>query len=335
MQKLPICPQNNVNTYLDTGYRCSVLWNHPKFCQWYNERFVRLYSYLSSERLIKIVYEGCAFVKYFYQDALQIDFLSKDLVPFDLIGFMRNNLENGKYIIISLDEIFIEDKFYYKKQHFIHPTLIYGHNDDEGIFYAIGFNKKLNFSYISMSYSEVYESFQSYMALQTRGSADTAIELLTIRQRFNEYKYDPFRFKEEISDYFYGMRFDTNVYPWHDPKYDFAFEFGMNIYDSIRESLNNHLVEPVDYRAFHLLAEHKRGLLEKVLFYINYTNNQKLGSVMEGLNELVKISEIARKKYLMCATKLDANKEYFLDAVTSLAVKEQGVLKMLLDQMQC
>lgn len=56
------------------------------------------------------------------------------------------------------DEYHIPCKWAYQNMHFRHPELIYGYNDDESLFYAIGYTENRKYQKFDFPYSAFCES---------------------------------------------------------------------------------------------------------------------------------------------------------------------------------
>ena len=73
--------------------------------------------------------------------------------------FIRNSIDEGKYIELRLDQYYISDREEYRHRHFMHQNLIYGYDDSLKILYLLGYNSVGKMSKTTISYADVKYQF--------------------------------------------------------------------------------------------------------------------------------------------------------------------------------
>ena len=324
-----ISPQTSVTTYLDVAYYCTIIFTIPNYQNWYNSKFIKLYTYLSGQNSIKIEYEGCAFPKYFYQDLLDIQFIRHQEITCGILSFLIRLINDGAYVEVSLDEYYLPAKSTFGTTHYLHPTLVYGYDTVRQVVLAVGFH---NYQYrqFEIQFDDLQNAYSSFVERQSKKSADLACTIIRVKPSAASCVYNPSLLVDSLRDYLLSIRYDTNIFTWYEDRYEDLIQFGISTYDALIRSMNHPAVYPVDYRSFHLLAEHKRELYKKFTFFNSYYGSKEDEALIAEFHDAVTMSEIVRLKY-MKQTMRGSRPDYafFADALQQLNKKEESVLPRL------
>lgn len=76
----------------------------------------------------------------------------------DIIAKNKEMLEQGRYIIGVYDEFFIPGKGVYQKRHFNHDYVIFGYDDEEGVFKSAAYMADRSYRFYDITYEDYYNS---------------------------------------------------------------------------------------------------------------------------------------------------------------------------------
>lgn len=157
--KLPIRVQQEIKSYTQFALPMCVVFTEKKFHPWILKNFMEIKSSKTiSENGNHFQYainntDGNDLTKMAYGEVLDVTENRWDDIV-DHVGFIRSELKNGFYVHHQLDEFQLAAKGAYKKNHFLHPSLIYGFCDGKREFYAVGF-AGANFKEFVITYDEM------------------------------------------------------------------------------------------------------------------------------------------------------------------------------------
>lgn len=225
----------------------------------------------------------------------------------DIIDYAVDKINLGYYVVIHVDEYYIPEKRAYKKQHYVHHSLVYGYDNSQRKLKAIGFNSEQMFAKISFDYDLFREAYESGK-LHYKGSAPwaetNAIELLRVRDFMQEYPFNLEKFTARLEEYVASKEDFQVVYAQRFDKYTLGGEqlkYGLDIYDEIIRHLYNLMegVVTVDYRAVHLLYEHKKSLYTRLQYVISrYNESVRLGELVDEYRKVMDTVDSARRLFL-------------------------------------
>lgn len=123
------------------------------------------------------------------------------------VAHMKYLLDEGYYIMYSLDEQYIPGMAAYQKWSFIHDSLIIGYNDEKQVFYLYGrfADQKMHLSEVPYSNIEKAVAKKSwYFVLEYNQNNCTNLNISLIRSKLTHYLYSAPEAKR-ISGRKYGM----------------------------------------------------------------------------------------------------------------------------------
>jgi hypothetical protein len=194
----------------------------------------------------------------------------------------------------------------YKKNHFIHESMIYGYDDSTGGFYAVLLDKARNFTSAFIPYSEAVNGikeaylqtsecfYQAYLHLLKPIPARVSFDYPNVQLQINNYLKSTTALVDTYHLSLYDhMAGDTPA----------SYKFGTSVYDELAAAYS--AIDPdwvltwVTYMNFHLLTEHKQHIL-KTLHHVNTTVLEKpvLSTLLESYSLVVNEHELLRIRQL-------------------------------------
>jgi hypothetical protein len=117
--------------------------------EWKNSNVLTFYNYeswgLGSTKALNTIYNG-------YPKTIL------DTAYYNLIGVFEHLLDNRKYITGTYNEYYIPCKNSYMNFDFDHNYLIYGYNQEKGIFHSIGYTKNMKYEPFVIAYNDFISS---------------------------------------------------------------------------------------------------------------------------------------------------------------------------------
>ncbi|RKL64955.1 hypothetical protein CR203_23390 [Salipaludibacillus neizhouensis] len=269
----------------------SVILTKEEHKRWYYSNYTQLFSFGKE-------YKGCT-VDYFPPDSLEYcSLIKKYHLPRELIKktfnenfneFLKDCIDDGYYLYGDFNEYYNpNNKTAYKNQYFPHNIMIYGYNYGQKHFLFSGFFNKTPYKNYTISYSNIQKSFFSINTNDNRYKNSNRCDgLMMFKLKENEcvYPFEYNKFKTSLEDYIYSNNSINKDLLWNDSK---QIVFGSNVYHVVSYFIAN-FSEQLYYdwfriiRSLQVLVEHKKVIIEKVL----YLENQNiLGSSKEILYEL-------------------------------------------------
>ncbi len=308
-KELEVVLQRDINSYLHWALPMCIVKSNDKFAAWHNERFIQVYSltqnydentYIFTDFADKIDSVKLLFRnwdRYRYEDLNDVK---------NIAEFVIEKINMGFYIIIFLDEYYLPQKHFYNVRHFVHPSLIYGYDNNAKEFLSISFDKMQTFTKMSYSYDlfvKAYEGGKLYFIMEDAGYAEHKIVQVIQPHRFDkDYPFDIKHFLSELHNYIFSIsdpykKHICRDHQWRDKNVadEAKIVCGFDVYDDVVENLQKlaYGKSSLDYRMIHLLYEHKEGMYKK-LKYLAYENNfsseftkyvGKYEKIVEGFKE--------------------------------------------------
>lgn len=286
---LDVMLQREITTYLHRSLPLCVVLNDKRYLPWYYTHYIQIFSSVNSTGFTELNYLE---PYHCYQDVLECVMLGAHFfnAHTSIISFIIEKLNLGYYVMINLDEYCLSVKQSYKQHHFVHESLIYGYDQEKQEMLGIGFNQNRLFDKISLSFQEFHNAWDAaYNHYKTSAPWFAWSALLLVKPRPNpaEYPFDKERFMRELAAYLFSQP---------DPciMYGFGFEekdvhYGFAVYDVVAACLLDLLEGKlnIDYRAIHLLAEHKQALYMRLEYlWTRYKLNEEFSELLAGYRNI-------------------------------------------------
>ena len=160
---LPLNLSNMYNTYMFIAYPMSILSAYYIYTEWSLDRFINI----KSNAEFDFNYAGWAYG--LYGEIEQVIDMTRiytsmlcENFKIDITKALIRQINDNRYAYIMLDEYFLSPQSSYRREHFIHDSLIYGYDDDNSVFYAISINSFMGtVRKVKYSFSDVNSAFCS------------------------------------------------------------------------------------------------------------------------------------------------------------------------------
>lgn len=332
---LPVAAQKKVNTYVDVAYKLSIIFSLEGYEKWYHSKFIGIYTYPNKEDRIKLAYAGSSFPAYYYKDILKLENVPYESIGANIHEYICEALGWGKYLMLCLDEYYLSNKQSYQQVHFPHMSLIYGYDTQKEVYYALGFGADLKYTELVFPFGEVEAAYASAKRLHSPKHEPTACEELSLVDN-KSLSYNADEFVISIRDYLYAIRFDASVCPWMEESCEVAFAFGIDVYDAMIETYAGNRYKPLDFRAYHLLYQHKKELLDKLCYYSRTIQKIDEGTLHDFRTKVMHKAEILKmkvqKEFILEGRDFEAHVGYYVETLKALKQDEATVLRAFLKQ---
>ena len=161
LEKNPI-----IRTYQHLAYSFSILGTNQDSYNWMCNQYTQLIDDGKNDMTF--------YLDFLYrQDALECERISCETIKkfkIDVVELIRNEIKEGWYVYICIDEFYIPAREAYQKEHFVHDCLVYGFDDLKKEFYIIGYNDKHMYRESRASYTQMKDSKPRYWICSLRKS---------------------------------------------------------------------------------------------------------------------------------------------------------------------
>ncbi len=299
--ELPATAQNEITTYLHRSLPLCAILANDNYMGWYYSNYIQIFSYRDAKGFLEINYlePRDSFV-----DIADVICLGYHLLREvdSIVDFIKEKIQLGYYLIINLDEYELSNKHDYKKNHYVHASIVYGYDDETRQVKGVGFDKDRLFTGLLFDYNELnvsYTSSKVHYLNYAPWCAWSAVQLIKLKSPERQFPFSKRKFMLDLYDYIHSEADEYRIYNF---EYDVnRVTFGIDVYDDLIKELNTMLRGEfnVDYRALHLLAEHKKSLYARLSYVIEkFKLSTELESKKEAFYQLVLKFEEIRKQFL-------------------------------------
>ena len=336
LKKVLPCAFPPITSYPLIANMMSVLWTYKEQTMpWIVDRFIQLvgrkdilpqksaigtfYEYESSYN--RPMFLSCP---YLYSSRFDRTVLSNNIESFTC--FAKSCIEEGYYLHACLDHYYFTDSPVFQRERYIHPTFIYGFDDEVSKFNirdffkdkyreGIAFYSELDFSYKNVDY-QVKHEYLSYISIFKYRSVHYEVNIDKIRNDYGESLNGCDTRNVYREDYIYRTS---------------ELSYGIKYYDFLSDILasNN-----IDLRAFHVLVDHKT--IQRIrIQYLNekgyIKNSNKVFEAHEQLEKnclllrnmaikaiLTKNPNIVSRGQALCRTMKEEEKSFVLSFLDNL-----------------
>jgi hypothetical protein len=317
-RRLALRVQRDFNTYLWGALPLCVVLSSERLHPWYYEHFFQLYSelYPSGPEPLHVDFSDA----FGYSEVLAVSVVDRAAAGRlgSIVDFIRSCIDSESYCTVFLDQNSLSGSHPPR----VHEFLLFGYDDDSRTFDAVGFagDEVLVFSTQRFDYDAFGTAFQRGLRTTTRDSLCSPIQLLRLRAA--EYAFDVSRIARQLRDYLTGPGDDPRAAGpdswwwslklrgdwWNEPLAVAEIDPGLQIRSGVGvyDHLLAHLAavvrgdQPIDYRVFHLLFEHKRSILRRLEFVRDeYGPRADLDEAIAGFRRLTTVTKKFRLDLLL------------------------------------
>ena len=283
---------------------------------WISDHLIQL---VGREEEGKMIDQWATFYDFATKDAIPayegIPFISKckfDRVALEISDFalfIEEQINAGYYVHAYLDRYYLKVSNDYLKEHYNHQTFIYGYDRSKNEIYIADFyNQK--FDFVSVSYQDINLSYNTDISIKEEYINFWKNHIYTSKQLDYKYEINIDLLKLSLKDYI--DRKDSFL------KYEYTFThrnvktfFGLDFYNVLKIHCNKH-TEFIDYRAFHILCDHKKAMKTRFDYlnnnnFINKSMTYKLNIDIEDLfGETIRLRNMVLKYNIQSDARLHA-----------------------------
>ena len=246
--------------------------------------------------------------------------------------YVKKSINEGYYLHLCLDQFYMSQTPSYRFKHFIHPTFIYGYNEEQNLVYIRDFFQG-KYQDLTASFSEIDESYSN---LPYASTSDFEMMVSAMKYRDVNYQINLNKIKRDYTDYLNAA--DSRGVYSEDPVYrelEKDTVYGIRYYEVLNYMC---LIKGIDIRAAHVLVDHKT-IQEIRLNYLAdngyITNQEELLSLGKSLTQKATILRNMSLKIAMHGYANLAEISRLKDL--SLQTKEEDTyfVKSFLDNLKC
>lgn len=233
----------------------------------------------------------------------------------DVAVLMRTMIDMGCYPQGPYNEEYIPGKFAYQKRYFYHDYMLIGYDDNEEIFYSVGYLADGKFQQFTIPYENMRQ------AIKTVDKPRIVLNFWKYNENF-EYKPNFQRLISELSDYLNSVN--------NSPKVLKSRYWGM---EAVRQLANYYLEfgeYGVDIRYTRCIMEHK-FLMQKRMSYLfeqGYLSNDKYLKYSAITYKQAEMIHLLALKYNMTGRRIIVNSIY--DKINEILLIENEYLPNVL-----
>lgn len=326
-----------LNCFNNESFSYNILSNYKSYEGWLYNNYIGVFisKNFNNEDLALMNY----LIRPFDIPGLEVSELSRDFfysLNVDSIEFFKKKLADGYYVYVHLNEYFLYDREYFRRNDFTHDQLIVGFDDTGRSFKILGYNNRGK-----QEVSEVnYDSFKYSLKYLKPYNRDQE-KIFFFKVNECPYKFDLKYLIHQLENYLKSINLSERdlSYTLPDIFYDSdKIAFGIETYSIIKkyyESMHNN----VDLRLSHKLLEHKKWISEILKFLSTEYKISSINSFKKQMDEIVSLSVMVKKyslkynivsKYSLREPIIDK----ILDLLMEIQHKEYRLLNQLIAELK-
>lgn len=252
---------------------------------------------------------------------------SLKIKPIDLI---ISAIDNNYVLFALLDLYYIKSSDSYKKEHYFHELMIYGYDTINKKIYIGEFLNGNKYDFFQVDYDEILNSIEQddffdwfggirLYRLKSEPYTGVFSRIDIVKKNLEEYLKSNNSHNVSINDYI--LRNED-------------YKYGIEIYDSLINMMKKYdeLYKRVDYRAFHVLVEHKKCLKFLILDMVKNSKLKNEDIHIKNIEEICNLSLLIRNMVLKYNFRpIYSYLEEIIEKVQSLKFKEISYIESLLN----
>lgn len=327
-KELTIKLQREITIALHRCLPLQIILTDEKLHPWFYEHFINIFSQIESNGNLKLDFleEWAPFRSLINEVSLGAGYMAREK---DIIPFIIDNINQGKYLNVCVDEYYLPRKMRTQKMHFVHHALIYGYDDRKQEIKTIGFNAENVIDQITFTYDEfryAYEKGKDYYQESAPWTSQAAIQLFYLNGFNRPYPFNIKPFLHKLSSYLQATPENNITYYWM--LEEEKVKYGLQVYDVVIEYTTQilHGAVKLDYRAFHLLYEHKNAIAKRLAYIIaRYGMAGRIIQLYNDYLEVVDHFKTIRLKYYDLENRFTYHTPSPEEIITAKATIEQIV----------
>ena len=221
-----------------------------------------------------------------------------EVVGGDFIGYIKGKIDKDFYLYTSIDKHHIPDNEVYMKDHFVHPTLIFGYDEDNREILCIdqSFTKgaskcRVKYEDFSMAFKDIKNHYESGADIRVLGETVTCFKL---KKKPYVPPFEIKRFLSELYDYLHStvdVLKERQMY-----FYSTEMAYGIGVYDKFMDEIDqfggNHYMT---FKSLQDFLRHKQYLLDRFAYIEKlYVTSDRYKKEMERYGQVRQMIDTAR-----------------------------------------
>lgn len=279
----------SILSYPEQAYVTAIIQNSSNANKWILDNFLQLW-YVETKYGIYVsfhphpIYDICPFI--------ERNYVGNDIK--NLLDFVIDSINNKCYLVMWLDQYYIEESANFNQKHLDHPTLIYGYDLTEYKFYMADFYKNDGYTVVQENINNVLDSYNGVKKYIKGYTNDITKRVIQIKLNKNiNYDLSISNISNKLSFFMQG-KMDPNVID-ETVKYLEVLDcaWGINVCDKIMgymERVKVENIKKVEMRNLFILKDFYRLFLERVEYLVKYKGLEK--SNIKICKDVYKITEL-------------------------------------------
>lgn len=280
MKKIIPLAEPPITTYPSIANVLSLLWNQKeKIIPWFSDHFIQLIVRPYHENTYGDFYDHADLDNYFsiLYGAPGLGWMrtNSDCAYFDVFtDYIEYQINNGYCVEACLDRYYFKFTKFYKREHYIHSSFIFGYDREQNEIYIADFWTAGKYEKKVVSYEEINASMKNNYIINL----------------FREYEVNYVIDKQLMKTYFldyYHSRDSFSKYKYSNREYNKGVIYGLEYYDYLLKNLKENQI--ADIRMYHILYDHKilmKYRLEYLMTLDEY-DTEKLQELMNKNESLI------------------------------------------------
>ena len=302
MQNLPLTPQTEISCYQFYVFPYAILYTLPEYRDYLAEHYLQCFGYVPDYiSHINFGYaDGVGYNDMFYDSGpLDIVFHSYALgFQLDIKQYIVSSIDSDSYIVVFVDEYYIEGRPSYQTNHRLHDMLIYGY-DDENFNYFV-FDRSPSF--LSFPKNQLCDAYRfgrsTFMSSEEKVIWVDGKSIVSLKPKpmQSPYIFSVNRFARNLESYLNG-EFSVSYSSFVIPKE--KCHIGVYNTNLLKHYVDNTIKNAyITYPAVHAWYESKRNLLSKIKYCYDKANLENSKLISDYETEVRQQAERVRLSFL-------------------------------------
>lgn len=274
---------------------------------------------------------NCYFI---YENRMTRDFIINNTS--NIPQFFMNQISNGFYAYTYLNRACISN--YVSKRNTTHNPLLYGYDQEKGIFYVADFFADGKLSFETCSFEEVEKAFDIegldykyilYRFFKKVDAVDFKFDYKNTILQLENYIESKNMYMDGLYHYFTNESEDAIA---ENVEHGFDFVFGLAFYDGLKQM---YMKNWDAVKAAHVLVLHKELMAKRIEYFFGKGLVQNVEILRDKCSELIRMSTLLRNVILKrtCSNNQDSDEE-IIRKIDKIHKEDYVFSKILLNEMR-
>ncbi|MBP2000603.1 hypothetical protein J2Z69_001634 [Paenibacillus shirakamiensis] len=266
--------QPQVYGFLGHAYVRAILENYEECEAWLQNNYIQLYISqhyidMNEYRLdflpdLLMIFANVPWLEYHRTDQKSLARLDVDIHH-----FIIDHIDRGYYCFTYVNDFYIPHTLSYQKYQFTHDIFIFGYDLNRQLYHVAIFDDQRQFSMRELSFEDFDQAYhsetrQDYISM-LRKVAPSEYDSYKYDMKIGHYDFDLELMVDMMDDYLHGRNTRERLRLYQNPEDGF---YGMDIYKGLHQFFTLLYEDKInlDVRQLHLLWEHKKLMISRILY---------------------------------------------------------------------